>query len=337
MNAIFESVTGLSFADPWLLALALLVPAALWIRWRRGEASVLFAPAEFVRTIDGTDLPRTWRVRLAWLPRALEVVALLVAVVALARPVRRDPLPPRTEGIDILICLDTSSSMTATDMDLRRTRLDVAKDAAARFVAGRRDDRIGLLGFARYPDVRCPLTLDHHALAQILGAVSPVAGDGPEDATGIGTAVARAAQVLRGGAAKSKVVIVFTDGEENVATAQKPDEIAPIHAAQLCKEMGVRVYAVAAGLGARNRAGEWMDLDTRQVRRLADATGGRFFEARDAGAVSAVYAEIDALEKSSLPEPRWRVEDRFLAFLVAAVALWLTGRVLERTALGVLP
>jgi Ca-activated chloride channel family protein len=337
MSGLFESVTGLTFADPWLLALALLVPVALGLRLRHGRASVVFAPGEFVRTGDGVELPRTWRVRLAWLPRALQVLALVAAVVALARPVRRDPLPRATEGIDILICLDTSSSMTATDMDARRTRLDVAKDAAARFVAGRRDDRIGLLGFARYPDVRCPLTLDHHALAKILSGVAPVANDGPEDATGIGTAVARAAQVLRGGAAKSKVVILFTDGEENVATAQKPEEIAPLHAAQLCKEMGVRVYAVSAGLGARNRAGEWMDLDTRQVRRLAERTGGRFFEARDAGAVAAVYAEIDALEKAALPEPRWRVEDRFLAFLVAAVALWLTGRVLERTALEVLP
>lgn len=337
MSGLVESLTGLTLANPWLLAIALLVPAALALRRRRGDASVLFAPAVFVRAGDGAEFPRTWRTRLVHLPRALQVAALLVAVVALARPVRRDPLPPTTEGIDILVCLDTSSSMTATDMDPQRTRLDVAKDAAARFVAGRRDDRIGLLGFARYPDVRCPLTLDHLALSKILSGVAPVAGDGPEDATGIGTAVARAAQVLRGGAARSKVVILLTDGEENVATAQKSDEIAPVHAAQLCREVGVRVYAVAAGLGARNRAGEWVGLDTRQVRLVAERTGGRFFEARDAGAVAAVYAEIDALEKSSLPEPRWRVEDRFLGFLVAAVVLWLTGRILERTALAVLP
>lgn len=337
MSGLLESLTGLTFASPWFLVLALLVPAALAVRRRRGDPVVSFAPGEFLRTPDGARLPATWRVRLVRLPRALEVAALLVAVMALARPVRRDPLPPTTEGIDILVCLDTSSSMTATDMDPKRTRLDVAKDAAARFVAGRRDDRIGLLGFARYPDVRCPLTLDHHALAEILSAVAPVASDGPEDATGIGTAVARAAQILRTSAAKSRVVILLTDGEENVAVAQKPDEIAPVHAAQLCRELGVRVYAVAAGLGARNRAGEWTALDTRQVRRLAETTGGRFFEARDAGAVAEVYAEIDALEKAALPEPRWRVEDRFLSFLVAAVALWVAGRLLDRTALAVLP
>lgn len=337
MSALFESLTGLALASPWFLALALLVPAALLLRRRRGPPGVAFAPAEFVRGAEGEGLPRTWRVRLAGLPHVLEVAALLVAVVALARPVRRDPLPPKSEGIDILVCLDTSSSMTATDMDPQRTRLDVAKDAAIRFVSGRRDDRIGLVEFARYPDVRCPLTLDRRALTKILAGVAPTPGDGPEDATGIGTAVARAAQVLRGSAARSKVVILFTDGEENVATAQKPGEIAPVHAAQLCRETGVRVYAVSAGLGARNRAGEWVGIDTRQVRSLAERTGGRFFEARDAGAAAAVYAEIDALEKTPLPEPRWRVEDRFLGFLVAAVALWLAGRVLERTTLAVLP
>lgn len=314
--------------QPWFLLLALLVPLALWKR-RPGPA-VLFAPS-------AEGLPRSWRARLAPLPRVLQVVGLALVVYALARPVRRIPLPHTTEGIDIMLCLDTSSSMTTNDLDPTRSRLDVAKAAAARFVAGRPDDRFGIVAFARYPDLRCPPTLDHDALQEFVKGIEQVRGDGPEDATGIGTAVARAAQVLGGGAAKSRVVILLTDGEENVATMQSPKEIAPVHAGQLCRRLGVRVYAIAAGLGKRNRAGEWVELDTRQVRWLAEKTGGRFFQARDAGAVEGVYREIAALERVEFEEPRTRTVEAFLPFLGIALVLLAAGRFLEKTALAVMP
>jgi len=247
------------------------------------------------------------------------------------------PLPHATEGIDIVLCLDLSSSMTSNDLDAQRSRLDVAKAAAKRFIAGRPHDRIGLVGFARYPDLRCPPTLDHAALARIVDATTMVSSDGPEDATGIGTAVARAAQVLRGSEADSKVVILLTDGDENVATEDKPEEIAPIHAAQLARELGIRVYAISAGLGRSGRDGAWIDLDTTQMRRLADETGGKFFAARDADAVAGVYTEIDALEKVDFAEPRYEIVERFLPLLMLALALLFASRVLEATVLGVQP
>jgi len=322
----------MTLQNPWWLLLALFVPLALWLRWRRGGPTVLFAPGAFL-----ARLPGGWRVRLLPLPWLLLVAGLSLTVVALARPVRRVPLPRKSEGIDIMLCLDVSSSMTANDMDPQRTRLDVARDAAVRFIAGRPNDRIGLVCFARFPDLRCPPTPDHDALRQFLAAVTPVASDGPEDATGIGTAVARAAQVLRGGPAKSRVVILLTDGEENIATAAKPEEIAPLHAGQLCRELGVRVYAIAAGLGSRSSAGEWIDIDTTQIRRLAATAGGRLFEARDAGTVTGVYAEINALERVEFQEPRTIVEEEFLPFLAAAVALLLAGRLLQSTVLAVMP
>lgn len=313
--------------DPWLLALALLVPAALWRR--RRAAAVPFAPGSLLAPAP-PHLPKSWRVRLLPLPRALQVLALLLAVIALARPARREMLPLRTEGIDILLCLDTSSSMTANDMDRRRTRLEVAKAAAAEFVRGRPEDRIGLLSFARYPDVRCPLTLDHEALAGILASTTTVQSDGPEDATGIGTAVARAAQVLQGDQRRERVVILLTDGDENVATAGAKGEIAPSHAAQLCAALGARVYAVAVGaLGPR--------FDTAALQRMSQKTGGEFHEARDASAVTAVYQQIDALEKTAFDKPRYVIEDRFLPFLIAAIAMLLFGRLLEATVLGVFP
>jgi Ca-activated chloride channel family protein len=276
-------------------------------------------------------------VRALPLPRALQVLGVLLAVVALARPVRRELLPLRAEGIDLLLVLDTSSSMTADDMDRRRTRLEVARDAAAAFARGRPDDRIGLVTFARYADVRCPPTLDHVALAAILREVEPVEGDGPEDATGIGTAVARAAQVLSGSDARSRVAILLTDGEENVATGEAAGEIAPSHAAQLCERLGVRVYAIAAGPAAPATESSPAGRDDRPLERLARRTGGAFHRAQDAGAVSAVFARIDALERTPIEEPRWAVEDRFLAFLAAALVLVLLGRILSSTVLAVSP
>lgn len=336
MSGLFEAWTGLTLLDPWMLTLAGLLPLSLWVRRRRGAPAVRFAPAVFAQRSPGSG-KASWSVRLLPLPRAMQVIGLLLVVLALARPVARDPLPLTTEGIDIVLCLDISSSMRATDMDMQRTRLGVAKASASAFVEGRKDDRIGLVCFARYPDLRCPLTLDHRALQDFLLGVEMVDHEGPEDATGIGTALARAAHVLSTSEAKSKVVILLTDGEENVATEETPGEIAPVHAAQLCQELDVRVYTIAAGVGRRTPSGGFVPLDTRQVERVATKTGGRFFAARDAEAVTNVYASIDRLEKVTFDEPRYRIVDRFLPFLVAAVVMLLGARVLQSTKLEVLP
>jgi Ca-activated chloride channel family protein len=267
------------------------------------------------------------------LPRALAAAGLLLAVFALARPAERvrEALP--TEGVDVMLCLDTSSSMTAADLALGRTRLEVAREAAARFARRRENDRVGLVAFARYPELRCPPTLDHEALAAALLETAPVAGDGPEDATGIGAAVARGAQVLSTGKARSRVLVLLTDGEENVATVGAPGEIAPAHAAQLCERLRVRVYAIVVG-GA---AGGAAPAGGGEVERLARRTGGSFHEARDAGALEAVYARIDALERSPVAASVLRLEDRHLPFLLAAIALLLLGRALGATVLRVSP
>jgi len=354
MSSLFDSLTGSAILDPWMLLLALLVPFALFVRRMRGSPAVRFAPGGFLQPTPGPahppdsanrsgmhtapgELPRSWRVRFLWLPQALRVAGLLLVVLALARPVHRTQLPFKAEGIDILLCLDTSSSMTANDMDRARTRLDVARDAAKRFIARRPDDRIGLVCFARYPDLRCPPTLDHDALGRLLSGVTTVTSDGPEDATGIGTALTRAAQVLQNSTAKSRVMILLTDGEENVATDKTPDEIAPLHAAQLCEELGLRVYTIAAGIGSPDRSGSWVDIDTSQVERLAEMTGGRFYKARDAGAVDGVYANINDLEKTEIDKPRYKIEEKFLPFLIAALVLLLASGLLRSLVMEVLP
>jgi Ca-activated chloride channel family protein len=333
------SLSALSLLHPhWLALAALAIPAALLVRRRRGARAALFGPGSFL--FEPRPLPSTWRTRLRAVPAVLAAAGLLALAVALARPVERVALPPANEGIDVLLCLDVSSSMAATDLAPDRTRLRVATDAAARFVAARPDDRIGLVTFARYPDVRCPLTLDHEALAAILGEVEMAEPDGAEDATGIGTALARAAQVLRASNAKSKVVVLLSDGEENVATTGAPGtEIAPVHAAQLAREGGVRVYTISAGVGKRSAGGEWQPLDHREAKIVAEATGGRFFEAKDAGALAAVYESIDRLERTRLEETRYRVEERFFPFLASGLLLLLAALALRSSpsALEVLP
>jgi Ca-activated chloride channel family protein len=319
-------------APAWLLLLAV-VPLAWWMGRRRGRAAVRFGAFPL---LESSGTVRSWRVRMAFVPRLLEALALALWIVALARPVERIELERQTEGLDVLLCLDVSSSMTATDLDPTRSRLEVARAAATRFAAGRKEDRIGLVRFARYPDLVCPPTLDHDALVELLASVELVNGEGPEDQTGIGTAVARCAQSLRRAPA-GKVIVLLTDGEENVAVRGRTDEIGPAAAARLCEDLGIRVYAIAAGLGKRERSGGFTPIDTGPIEEMAAATGGQFFAARDAQAVDAVYAEIDRLERAAISAPRYEDRDRFLPFLLFGLALLLVARALGGTVLEVAP
>jgi Ca-activated chloride channel family protein len=334
MTALAPLFPEFALREPWLLVAA---AGVLAVFARRSAGPPLrFVPAAFMPAALAPDgavaaapLPASWRLRLRRLPDLLEAAGLLLLVVALARPVRRESLPLTRAGIDLALCIDVSSSMRQRDMDPTRTRLEVARDEAIAFVAGRPDDRIGLVTFARHPDVRCPPTLDHAALTELLRRIEPVEADGPEDATGLGLAVARAAKMLETSATKSKVALLLTDGEENVALGQSDDEIAPFAAAQLCASRGVRVDAIVAGAGER--------VDSTPLRRLTERSRGRFFAARDAGAMAAVLASIDTLERSPLDEPRFRLRDAAAAWLTAALLLFGGGRLLRATAWRVAP
>ena len=332
MSAWFTALTGHELLHPAMLLWALLVPLIVAFRRWFGAPAVRFAPAKL---LEGT--PPSLRIRLLPAAGVLHATGLLLLSVALARPVERVRLPVQLEGIDILLCLDVSSSMAEKDLDPERTRLDLAKEAAARFIAGRPEDRIGLVRFARFPDLLCPLTLDHSALLEFLGQLERVEEDGPEDRTGIGTAVARAAQVLRDSTSRSKVVVLLTDGEENVATAETPDEIGPRWAGRLCQDAGVRVYTIAAGIGRRDRTGAWRALDTTEVEELATGTGGAFYEVRDAAAMEEVYRTIDAMEKAAFEEPRFELRERFLPWLAAGLILLLCGALWSDTTGRVAP
>jgi Ca-activated chloride channel family protein len=313
---------GIGFRDPGLLFVAALIPLALLHRRRAAPLAVEFAPAGFLEAAG------TRRGALAALPLGLVVLALLLLVVGAARPGRYVAQPATNEGIDLALAIDVSSSMTEGDLDASRTRLEVAIDVATDLVERRIDDRVAIVTFARHPDLVAPPTADTESLVQRLAAIEPVERDSSEDATAIGAAVARAAHVLaQSEAGGAKVVVLITDGEENVAVAGLPDEIAPADAAQLAVRFGVKVHAVVVGAG---------DIDTRAVARLAERTGGALHRAADAATLAAVTARIDVLEKAPAAAPRFVFTEAFGPFVLGALGLLVLAAVL-RGPLGGLP
>jgi len=314
---------GWQFVAPgwfWLLVPGLVVA---------GRAALARPQLPLVAPPAGARPPRSWRQRCATLPSWLELLALVFAATAMARPVQQVAAPPERLVRDVLLCLDRSSSMAAEDLAPGRSRLAVAIEMATELIAARSGDRIGCVEFARYPDLRCPPTLDHAAARELLAGMTLVAADGPEDATGIGAAVATAAAVLERSPRPGRVIVLLTDGEENVATDGNPDAIAPLHAAQLCAQLGIRVHTIVVGRGST--------VDTTAVRQLAALTGGRAFAAGDAAALRGIGAAIDALEAAAFAEPLRRVREWFVAALAAAILSLGLAHLLRRTWLEVLP
>lgn len=301
----------------WLLLPLLLVLGLVARRRRR----LPLAQAGELLVAAGAPLPVSWRVRFSLLPTLLRVAALVAVVVALAGPVVLRPLPPEPPGRDLVLCVDRSSSMAATDLAADRTRLAVGLDLLGEFVLARRHDRLGLVTFARYADLRCPPTGDHGALLQLLQRTAMVAKDGPEDATAIGAATALAASLLRRSTAAARVVVVVTDGEENVATAGAGKSIAPLHAAQLCASSGIRVHTIVVGRGNARADGSFAPLDTTAVEQLAATTGGKSFRAENAAALAAVCAAIDELEAAAWLAPGVVAEPWYVAAIVVALSL----------------
>ncbi len=314
----------MTFGDPWFLAL--LVPLALFVGWRRGRSpGAIDGGSELV--LDG--LPRTLRARTTWLPGLLLILAAVLLVGALARPLKgREEARVVTEGIDVLLVVDTSSSMLQDTLEPRITNLDVVKEVVAQFVAAREDDRVGLMTFAALPRTECPLTLDTDAVLQHLKGVKCVQPNGPEDGTAIGVALGSAARKLLDSDAESKVVVLLTDGENNIP------EVDPAEAAALCKDLGIKVYTIGAGRSVHrdllNRVVE-IELRTQVLEDIAATTGGRFFRAKDADALAGVYEEIDDLEKTEREDIRYTdYDDLYHWFVVPAAALLLLELLLRR-------
>lgn len=270
----------------------------------------LRAPSPALRFPDGAPLaglPASLRSRLSFLPGALVLAAVALGAAALARPQTGLTRDARTSsGVDIVLALDISSSMRAEDF-APANRLAAAKEVLLEFVRGRERDRLGAVAFARNAVTITPLTLDHEILEAQLAEVG--IGD-IEDGTAIGNAIAASVNRLAGSEAESRVIVLLTDGVSNAG------EIHPLTAAGLAKARGIRVYTVGAGretggaMPVRGPGGAVVTrrapgVDAETLRKVAEATGGRYFQARDTEGLRAVYDEIDALERTEFREPDW--------------------------------
>ena len=326
-EARFHVLGDLYLADPW--ALLVIPPALLLLWWGRSRRGL---ESGRVPNVPRAELPRSWSQRLGWIPVALQAAALLLAAVSLARPVRGNAVRQTvSEGIDIALVVDRSGSMKYDDLEKGKSRLDVAKEVVGAFAERRMTDRVhaadncALLTFAQYPMLLCPFTLDFGAFKEFLDSLQYVKNE-VEDGTAIGRGLAKAVQLLAESGAKSKVVVLLTDGENNV-----PD-VLPLKAAELAKEKGVRVYTVLAGRFAfqedvfgRVYATE-RELDATELEEIARLTGGRFFRAKDRDGLEQVYTEIETLERTERREERFtETYDVYLSLLLGSLATYLAA------------
>jgi len=328
-------------AAPWmLLLLPLVVGAAWWLarRGARGEEARFELPEAQGRGPIGTSF---W-VRAERALPVLRGLALVLIVVSIARPQSGERLESvSTLGVDIVVALDVSGSMRAEDF-APKNRLEVARRTVEGFVEGRPADRIGLVAFASLATTRCPLTQDHEMLRSFLEQVDFAPAD--QDGTAIGLGLATATNRLRESTAKSKVVVLLTDGVNNAG------QIGPEAAAEAAQALGVKVYTIGVGsdgpvpvpvdlgpLGKRTIQ-QVVELDEDLLGRIAERTGGQYFRATDPEALARVFDTIDKLEKTEI-ESRVRVlySELFPLVLGPAALLLLVERVLAATRLRRLP
>ena len=323
---------GVSLADPWFLPLLLLLPLVAWLARERRRAVPARAP------MIAHDLPRTWRVRFAWLPLMCEVAALACALFALARPLDgKVHLTSENEGVDIVLLLDRSTSMEQGQEGSGERRFDIAKRAVEDFAVRRMTDREGaadnicLVGFAMFTELLCPFTLDAKAISGVLKDLD-VEQRRDLDGTSIGLAVSEAVRLLELSQAKSKVVVILTDGEDTTGL------IDPLDSARLAAEKGVRIYAVFAGPRTVTR------YDPRTSRRvsipvrvkllpaLAKVTGARFFHAQDEQELEEAYAEIERLERTPrIEQAQAEHFDLYRLWVLAALLLFSCAQLSRHT------
>ena len=312
------------FASPYLLwLLVALLPIVGYYIWKtlRGGATIQISSVDAV-----LHAPRTVRYYLRHLPFALRITALGLLVVALARPQDVERLShTNTEGIDIMLSIDVSGSMLARDFT--PDRITAAKEVAGSFISDRYGDRIGLVAFAGEAFTQSPLTTDQGTLQTLL---SRIRSGLIEDGTAIGNGLATAINRLRESEAKSKVIILLTDGVNNRG------EIAPMTAAEIARAQGIRVYTIGVGtegmapypavdmFGQTTFVQQKVEIDEKTLSSIAELTGGRYFRATDKEKLRAIYDEINRMEKSKVEVMEHiTYHERFVEWLLGALALLL--------------
>jgi Ca-activated chloride channel family protein len=324
---------GDKFANPLFLWLLLLLPAiGYYLWWRRKKYNIRL---QFSSLHVFKNIPKTVRERFRHTPIVLRMTAIALLIVALARPQSvSDKQNISTEGIDIVLELDISGSMLAEDFN--PNRIEAAKQVASEFIDGRSNDRIGLVVFSAESFTQCPLTTDYPVLKNLLRDVkNGMIADG----TAIGLAIANGVNRLKESKAKSKVMILLTDGVNNRG------EIDPITAARIASTYRIRVYTV--GVGARGEAPYpvqtpfgirrqlmQVDLDEKALTQVAEMTGGKYFRATDNRKLKAIYKEIDQLERTKIEVTAYkRYSELYGKWLFAGLIAILLELILTSTIL----
>jgi Ca-activated chloride channel family protein len=306
----------------YFLLLLLLIPYLIWYLLYRKKSEPTIRMSD---TFAYQYAPKSLRVRLIGMPMLLRLIAFVLIVVALARPQTHNSWGQRTvEGIDIMLAMDVSTSMLAED--LKPNRIEAAKSVASEFISGRPDDNIGLTIFAGEAFTQCPMTTDHASLINLLQNVrTDIAARGLiEDGTAIGMGLANAVGRLKDSKAKSKVVILLTDGSNNTG------DISPLTAASIASKFGIRVYTIAIGSktlapypvqvgGTTQYVNMRADVDVKTLEEIASTADGHFYRATNTAELKKIYADIDKLEKTKMDVKKFSKRyDAFQPFVLAA-------------------
>ncbi len=322
---------NITFANPEVLWLFILLPALIfwYVRKQHKQTSVLRFP--------GTeDLPENTggKVWVKHLLYALNLIAVSLIIVALARPQSSTSLQNvSTEGIDIVIALDISGSMLARDF--KPNRLEASKEVAQQFIDNRINDRIGLVVYSGESFTQCPLTTDHAVLKNLF---IDIENGMIEDGTAIGMGLATAVNRLKESEAKSKVVILLTDGSNNAG------DIPPVTAAEIAQTLGIRVYTIGVGtngfapMPVRTMTGQIayentkVFIDEATLEEIAELTGGKYYRATDNTSLESVYAEINELEKSEIEVTEYRKKsEEYIPWVLGAIVLVFMRYLIQNT------
>ena len=325
----------------YLFLLLLLVPYLIWYLMYRKKTEPTMRMSD---TKAYRFAPRSWKVTLMPLQLILRIATFILLVLILARPQTRNSWNNKSvEGIDIMLAMDVSGSMLAED--LRPNRIEAAKQVAAEFIAGRPNDNIGLTIFAGEAFTQCPMTTDHASLLNLLqGVRTDIATRGLiQDGTAIGMGLANAVSRLKDSKAKSKVVILLTDGSNNRG------DLSPMTAAEIAKSLGIRVYTIGVGTnkvapypmvvaGGVQYVNIPVEIDTKTLSEIATATDGDFYRATNNKELQNIYKEIDKLEKSKLSVKTYSKRyEAYQPFAMVAVVLLLLEILLRITIFRKLP
>lgn len=325
----------------YLLLLLLLIPYLIWyVKFRkRTEATITLSDTWLLK-----NAPKTLRQRLFWLPMALRCICFVLVVIVLCRPQTHNAWDEReVEGIDIMLAMDVSTSMLAED--LKPNRIEAAKSVAAAFIADRPNDNIGMTIFAGEAFTQCPMTTDHTSLLNLLQSVrTDIASRGLiQDGTAVGMGLANAVTRLKDSKAKSKVVILLTDGSNNAG------EISPLTAAEIAKSLGIRVYTIGVGTnkvapypmpvaGGVQYVNIPVEIDSKTLADIAAKTDGNFYRATNNRELRQIYDDINKLERSKLNVKKFSKRyEAFQPFAIAALLALLLEVLLRLTWLRRIP